>query len=91
MFTTLAASGYKGWFVVEAEQDPVLANPLAYALKARRYISEKNRIVITVLTLLRNEVVHKKIPKFRIFFMDYLSYSDIKRNAAKACARSFRY
>jgi inosose dehydratase len=41
VFTTLAASVYKGWFVVEAEQDPALANPLAYALKARRYISEK--------------------------------------------------
>ncbi|WP_129728421.1 myo-inosose-2 dehydratase [Ectobacillus funiculus] len=41
VFTTLAASAYKGWFVVEAEQDPALANPLAYALKARRYISEK--------------------------------------------------
>ncbi|MFP3122093.1 myo-inosose-2 dehydratase [Ectobacillus funiculus] len=41
VFTILAASDYKGWFVVEAEQDPALANPLAYALKARRYISEK--------------------------------------------------
>ncbi len=41
VFTTLAASDYKGWFVVEAEQDPALANPLEYALKARCYISEK--------------------------------------------------
>lgn len=31
-------SGYKGWVVVEAEQDPALANPLEYAVKARTYI-----------------------------------------------------
>ncbi|WP_129730078.1 myo-inosose-2 dehydratase [Ectobacillus funiculus] len=41
VFTTLAASDYTGWFVVEAEQDPAVANPLEYALKARRYIHEK--------------------------------------------------
>jgi inosose dehydratase len=35
---TLADSGYEGWLVVEAEQDPVKANPLAYALKARSYL-----------------------------------------------------
>ncbi len=40
----LANSGYKGWYVVEAEQDPKIANPLEYALKARNYIRE-----ITVL------------------------------------------
>lgn len=34
------ASGYEGWVVVEAEQDPALANPLEYAIKARRYIKE---------------------------------------------------
>lgn len=34
------ASGYRGWVVVEAEQDPALANPLEYAIKARRYIKE---------------------------------------------------
>lgn len=28
-----ALSGYKGWVIVEAEQDPVKANPLAYARK----------------------------------------------------------
>lgn len=38
VFTTLASSGYKGWLIVEAEQDPALADPLEYALKARRYI-----------------------------------------------------
>ncbi len=41
VFTTLAASDYTGWFVVEAEQDPALANPFEYAVKARRYISGK--------------------------------------------------
>lgn len=29
---------YRGWIVIEAEQDPVKAHPLEYALKARRYI-----------------------------------------------------
>ena len=32
------ASGYEGWVVVEAEQDPALANPFEYAVKARTYI-----------------------------------------------------
>jgi inosose dehydratase len=37
---TLADSGYTGWLVVEAEQDPAKANPLAYALKARAYLRD---------------------------------------------------
>lgn len=41
IFSTLAASEYSGWFVVEAEQDPAIANPLEYAIKARRYIKER--------------------------------------------------
>ena len=32
---------YKGWIVVEAEQDPKIAPPLEYAKKAREYIREK--------------------------------------------------
>jgi inosose dehydratase len=40
LFDILQASGYTGWMVVEAEQDPAKANPLEYALKARRYIRE---------------------------------------------------
>ncbi|MEK5033907.1 myo-inosose-2 dehydratase [Paenibacillus sp. FSL R7-0302] len=40
IFAELAASPYTGWFVVEAEQDPALADPLEYAIKARRYIRE---------------------------------------------------
>jgi inosose dehydratase len=38
IFSALKNSGYSGWWVVEAEQDPALANPLEYALKARSYI-----------------------------------------------------
>jgi inosose dehydratase len=41
VFDRLKKSGYKGWWVVEAEQDPALANPLEYAMKARAYIREK--------------------------------------------------
>jgi inosose dehydratase len=41
VFTALKRAKYSGWWVVEAEQDPALANPLEYALKARRYIKEK--------------------------------------------------
>ena len=40
IFDKLSAAGYKGWLVVEAEQDPAKANPLEYAIKARRYIAE---------------------------------------------------
>ena len=37
----LADSGYEGYVLVEAEQDPAKANPFEYALKARKYIAEK--------------------------------------------------
>lgn len=40
IFAALAASDYTGWFVVEAEQDPAIANPLEYAQKAREFIRE---------------------------------------------------
>jgi inosose dehydratase len=40
LFAILESAGYAGWFVVEAEQDPALANPFEYALKARKYIKE---------------------------------------------------
>jgi len=40
LFAILESAGYEGWFVVEAEQDPALANPFEYALKARKYIKE---------------------------------------------------
>jgi len=40
VFEVLASNGYKGWLLVEAEQDPAKANPLEYAIKARKYIRE---------------------------------------------------
>lgn len=41
VFQALKDLGYEGWWVVEAEQDPAVANPLEYAIKARKYIREK--------------------------------------------------
>ena len=41
VFTALNKLNYEGWFVVEAEQDPAVANPLEYAKKARSFITEK--------------------------------------------------
>lgn len=41
IFQCLDRIDYKGYMLVEAEQDPAKANPLEYALKARRYISQK--------------------------------------------------
>ncbi|SKA91211.1 2-keto-myo-inositol dehydratase [Caloramator quimbayensis] len=41
LFKILEENKYEGWFVVEAEQDPAKANPLEYAIKARKYIKEK--------------------------------------------------
>jgi inosose dehydratase len=40
IFDILEAKGYEGWMVVEAEQDPAKADPLEYAIKARRYIAD---------------------------------------------------
>jgi inosose dehydratase len=40
IFKIIDESGYEGWMVVEAEQDPAKADPLEYALKARNYIRE---------------------------------------------------
>ena len=41
VFRVLAASGYQGWLLVEAEQDPAKADPLEYAMKARTFIHER--------------------------------------------------
>ena len=41
IFEVLENNHYEGWLLVEAEQDPVLANPFEYAVKARKYIAEK--------------------------------------------------
>ncbi|MCW3489999.1 myo-inosose-2 dehydratase [Dethiobacter alkaliphilus] len=40
IFAVLTEGNYEGWYVVEAEQDPAKANPLEYALKARKYIKD---------------------------------------------------
>ena len=40
IFEILARSGYEGYMVVEAEQDPAKANPLEYAIRARKFIAE---------------------------------------------------
>ena len=41
IFKTVEESGYEGFMLVEAEQDPAVANPLDYAVKARKFIAEK--------------------------------------------------
>ena len=41
IFSVLAENNYEGYMVVEAEQDPAIANPFEYALRARNYIREK--------------------------------------------------
>lgn len=40
IFKVLAESGYQGYMVVEAEQDPAKADPLEYAIRARKFIRE---------------------------------------------------
>ena len=41
IFQVLEETSYTGYMVVEAEQDPAKANPLEYAIRARKYIAEK--------------------------------------------------
>ena len=36
----LSEAKYEGWLLVEAEQDPAKADPLEYAMKARKFIRE---------------------------------------------------
>ena len=38
ILNAIMESDYKGWLLVEAEQDPALANPLEYAIEAKKYI-----------------------------------------------------
>ncbi|NCA67566.1 MAG: myo-inosose-2 dehydratase [Clostridia bacterium] len=38
IFKILSDANYEGWLLVEAEQDPAKANPLEYAIKARKFI-----------------------------------------------------
>lgn len=44
IFDVLKANDYEGYMLVEAEQDPAVANPLEYAIKARAYIREKTEL-----------------------------------------------
>lgn len=44
IFDIIDKAGYEGWMIVEAEQDPALANPLEYAIKARKYIKKTAKI-----------------------------------------------
>jgi inosose dehydratase len=39
VLTQVAATGYRGWLVVEAEQDPAVADPLTYATAGFRHLS----------------------------------------------------
>lgn len=41
IFKVLEEADYTGYMVVEAEQDPTKANPLEYAIRARKFIAEK--------------------------------------------------
>lgn len=41
IFKVLEDASYEGYMVVEAEQDPAKANPLEYAIRARKFIAEK--------------------------------------------------
>ncbi len=40
IFACLEESGFEGYMVVEAEQDPAKADPLEYAIRARQFIRE---------------------------------------------------
>ena len=40
LFDVLKKNNYSGWLVVEAEQDPKKANPLEYAIKGYKYLTE---------------------------------------------------
>ncbi|WP_196598659.1 myo-inosose-2 dehydratase [Pectinatus frisingensis] len=40
IFDILNKNNYSGWALVEAEQDPAVANPLEYALKAHEYVEK---------------------------------------------------
>lgn len=44
IFEVLDKADYKGWLLVEAEQDPAKANPFKYALSARKYIKKLTNI-----------------------------------------------
>jgi inosose dehydratase len=41
VFERIRKACYKGWCVIEAEQDPMIADPLEYAMKGRAYLRDK--------------------------------------------------
>lgn len=41
IFKVLDEVGYEGYMLVEAEQDPAKANPLEYAIRARKFIAQE--------------------------------------------------
>lgn len=44
IFKVLEDHGYEGYMLVEAEQDPAKANPLEYAIKARKFIKKQTSL-----------------------------------------------
>ncbi|MDR3185444.1 MAG: myo-inosose-2 dehydratase [Christensenellaceae bacterium] len=44
IFEIISKSNYEGWMIVEAEQDPDIANPFEFALTARKYIKDIAKI-----------------------------------------------
>lgn len=40
IFAELAERGYEGWMIIEAEQDPSIADPVEYAKKAKAYLQK---------------------------------------------------
>ena len=46
IFAELEKRGYEGWIIIEAEQNPDVANPYDYATKAKEYIREVSDIRI---------------------------------------------
>ena len=52
IFQVLECAGYEGYMVVEAEQDPAKANPFEYALKARKFIREKQAVKLDIIPLI---------------------------------------
>jgi inosose dehydratase len=44
LFEVIKNSDYQGWIVLEAEQDPAVANPLEYAIIARKFFKDLTQI-----------------------------------------------
>lgn len=44
VYDYLIANDYKGWIIIEAEQDPKVANPLEYAIKGMNYLQSISKL-----------------------------------------------